>query len=445
MSKKLKLNYKQIFLIGFGFLASSLAWAIYNAQVPLILSQRFLLSNTLIGTVMTIDNFFGVIFQPLVGAWSDNTRTRIGQRMPWILIGLPICAVLFAIIPLQQVLWAFMGTIILFNLIMALWRSPVISLMPDVTPAPLRSEANGIINMMGGLGAIVAFLLGGMLSDLREDKFYAFLMASVIMVLALLVLLVFIREPSSLKFKEEKGLPIRNSIANRWAQRSHEEISMTRRAEDHEVKNDDKQRSLTAFIALSTGEKTSLIALLVAVFAWFLGYNAIETFFTLYATATYGITGGQASMMLAGFSLTFLLFAIPAGLLAQKIGRKKTIRGGLIAIILLFLPILATPSQWLVQVLLILGGACWACININSLPMVLEFSNDNTIGSFTGYYYLFSFTAAIISPIFYGYIQDLFATNELLFLFAVICFGIALVSMIFVNHGDNLELADVEV
>lgn len=445
MSKKMKLNYKQIFLIGFGFLASSLAWAIYNAQVPLILSQRFLLSNTLIGTVMTIDNFFGVIFQPLVGAWSDNTRTRIGQRMPWILIGLPICAVLFAIIPLQQVLWAFMGAIILFNLIMALWRSPVISLMPDVTPAPLRSEANGIINMMGGLGAIVAFLFGGMLSDLRGDKFYAFLMASVIMVLALLVLLVFIREPSSLKFKEEKGLPIRNSIANRWAQRSHEEIAMTRRAEDHEVKSDDKQRSLTAFIALSTGEKTSLIALLVAVFAWFLGYNAIETFFTLYATATYGITGGQASMMLAGFSLTFLLFAIPAGLLAQKIGRKKTILGGLIAIILLFLPILATPSQWLVQVLLILGGACWACININSLPMVLEFSNDNTIGSFTGYYYLFSFTAAIFSPIFYGYIQDLFATNELLFLFAVICFGIALVSMIFVNHGDNLELADVEV
>ncbi|HLR91776.1 MAG TPA: MFS transporter, partial [Atopostipes sp.] len=178
-----------------------------------------------------------------------------------------------------------------------------------------------------------------------------------------------------------------------------------------------------------------------AIFAWFMGYNAIETFFTLYATNTYGISGGQATMMLTGFSLTFLVFAIPAGLLAQKIGRKRTILMGLIGIIVLFLPILAQPSQWLVQVLLILGGACWACININSLPMVLEFAADKSIGSFTGYYYLFSFTAAIVSPISYGAIQDIFNTNELLFVFANICFAVALVSMVFVNHGDNLELA----
>ena len=141
-----------------------------------------------------------------------------------------------------------------------------------------------------------------------------------------------------------------------------------------------------------------------------------------------------------GFSLTFLLFAIPAGLLGQKIGRKKTISIGLIGIVVCFLPILTEPSQWLVQALLIAGGACWACININSLPMVVEFASERTIGSFTGYYYLFSFTAAIVSPITYGAIQDYFQTNELLFLFAVLCFGTALISMIFVKHGDNKEL-----
>lgn len=172
-----------------------------------------------------------------------------------------------------------------------------------------------------------------------------------------------------------------------------------------------------------------------------MGYNAIETFFTLYATNTYGISGGQATMMLTGFSLAFLIFAIPAGLLAQKIGRKKTILLGLVGIIALFLPILAQPSQWLVQVLLIAGGACWACININSLPMVLEFSKEKSIGSFTGYYYLFSFTAAIVAPISYGAVQDFFGTQELLFLFSVFCFAVALISMFFVNHGDNLELA----
>lgn len=434
--KKPRLNYKQTFLIGFGFLASSLAWAIYNSQVPLILSERFLLSNTLIGTIMTIDNFFGVIFQPLIGAWSDNTRTRIGRRMPWIAIGLPICAILFSLVPLQQTLFAFMAVIILFNLIMALWRSPVISLMPDVTPAPLRSEANGIINMMGGVGSIVAFFFGGMLSELRDDKFFAFFMATVIMLMALLVLLKFIREPDAIRFKEEQQIPIRDNTASRWAQAAR--LSIDRhRIPDTDPIDEEKQRSFTAFNALSGPEKRSLVSILVSIFAWFLGYNAIETFFTLYATSTYGITGGQATMMLAGFSLTFLLFAIPAGLIAQKFGRKRTIVTGLIGIIGLFLPILAQPSQWLLQALLILGGACWAMININSLPMVLEFASEKNIGAFTGYYYLFSFTAAIVSPIFFGAIQDIFDSNGLLFLFAIICFSIAFFFMQFVKHGDS--------
>ncbi len=440
--KKLRLNYTQTFLIGFGFLASSLAWAIYNSQVPLILSERFLLSNTLIGTIMTIDNFFGVIFQPLIGAWSDNTRTRIGRRMPWIAIGLPICAILFTLVPLQQTLIAFMAVIISFNLIMALWRSPVISLMPDVTPAPLRSEANGIINMMGGVGSITAFFVGGMLSEIGDNKFFAFFMATIVMLIALFILLKYVREPDALRYQEEHNIPIRDSIANRWGQEARISIAKHRTYNELDDTGEvEKQRSFTAFNALVSAEKKSLVAILIAIFAWFLGYNAIETFFTLYATNTYGISGGQATMMLAGFSLTFLLFAIPAGRLGQKFGRKKTIAGGLIGIIILFLPILAQPSQWLVQVLLILGGACWSCININSLPMVLEFSSENSIGAFTGYYYLFSFTAAIVSPIFYGAIQDFFQDNGLLFVFAVVCFGIALGSMLFVKHGDSVEMA----
>lgn len=435
--KSLRLNYKQTFLIGFGFLASSLAWSIYNSQVPLILSERFLLSNTLIGTIMTIDNFFGVIFQPLIGAWSDNTRTRIGRRMPWIAIGLPLCAIIFSLVPLQQTLFAFMAVIILFNLIMALWRSPVISLMPDVTPAPLRSEANGIINMMGGVGSITAFLVGGMLSEIGDNKFFAFFMATIIMVIAFIVLINYVREPDALRYREEHNIPIKDTTANRWGQQSRLDIERYRTHEDLDEVVDEKQQSFTAFKALPKTEKRSLIGILIAIFSWFLGYNAIETFFTLYATNTYGISGGRATMMLAGFSLSFLLFAIPAGKLAQKIGRKKTIVGGLIGIIIIFLPILATPSQWLVQVLLILGGICWACININSLPMILEFASEKTIGAFTGYYYLFSFTAAIVSPIVYGAIQDFFQDNGLLFLFSVICFAIALGAMTIVKHGDS--------
>lgn len=321
---ELKLNYSQILLLGFGFLASSLTWAVYNAQVPLILRERFMLNSTLIGTVMTIDNFFGIIFQPLIGAWSDNTHTRIGRRLPWILFSLPLCAILFTLIPLQTVLWMFMLVVIGFNLMMSLWRSPVVALMADVTPAPLRSQANGMINLLGGVGAITALFFGGYLSDLREDKFYAFLMAAVVMLFVLLILGLFIRDPASLTYREINKISTPNTRAYQWAESARQDVRVS--SDDNLSKmmeNNNRLASLTAFRALPAAYKRSLTALLGAVFAWFLGLTAVETFFTLYETHAYHLTGGQASRMLAGFSLTFLICAVPAGLLGQKIGRKN--------------------------------------------------------------------------------------------------------------------------
>ncbi|MRI81991.1 MFS transporter [Aerococcaceae bacterium DSM 109653] len=438
---KLRLNYWQIIFIGFGFLASSLAWAVYNAQVPLILDERFSLSRTLIGTIMTIDNFFGVILQPLIGTWSDNTHSRFGRRLPWIALGLPICALLFTLVPLQTVLWQFMLVIVSFNFIMALWRSPVVSIMPDVVPSPLRSEANGIINLMGGVGSIIAFYYGGVLSDLTEDKFYAFFMASIIMMLALILLFLFVRDPDSLLYKETHGILIRNSLANRWARLSQQQFTEEYSAlvdENSNTESTVKQRtSLTAFLDLPSQKQKSLAALLIAIFAWFMGNNAIETFFTLFATNTYGISGGQATMMLAGFSLAFLLFAVPAGRIGHKFGRKRTILIGLIGFIIIFVLIIAKPSQMLLQFLLIIAGFFWAFININSLPMVLEFATLSSIGTFTGYYYMFSFSASIVSPIFYGFLQDIFQTNALLFVFALVCFIVAFSSFLFVKHGEE--------
>ena len=441
---KLRLNYWQIIFIGFGFLASSLAWAVYNAQVPLILDERFSLSRTLIGTIMTIDNFFGVILQPLIGTWSDNTHSRFGRRLPWIALGLPICALLFTLVPLQTVLWQFMLVIVSFNFIMALWRSPVVSIMPGVLPSPLRSEANGIINLMGGVGSIIAFYYGGVLSDLTEDKFYAFFMASIIMMLALILLFLFVRDPDSLLYKETHGIPIRNSLANRWARLSQQQFTEEYSAlvdENFNTESTVKQRtSLTAFLDLPSQQQKSLAALLIAIFAWFMGNNAIETFFTLFATNTYGISGGQATMMLAGFSLAFLLFAVPAGRIGHKFGRKRTILIGLIGFIIIFVLIIAKPSQMLLQFLLIIAGFFWAFININSLPMVLEFATLSSIGTFTGYYYMFSFSASIVSPIFYGFLQDFFKTDALLFVFALICFIVSFISVLFVKHGEETTL-----
>lgn len=263
------LNYRKTFLIGFGFFASSLAWSIYNSFVPVLLEERYLQSTALIGFIMTIDNIFGVIFQPLVGQISDRTRTRFGKRMPYILIGIPICAVAFFFIPRTKSLIAMMTVIIIFNLVMSIWRSPVISLMPDLTPPVHRSKANGIINLMGGVGGIVAFLAGGYLANVGGDNM-PFLMGSIIMIFALLMLFFFVKEPDS-----------RNLVTA--SEKTGENISKKLLGD------------------LSKEEKRSLLFLLFAIFFWFCGYNAVESFFTLYATKQLMVSKGDAAMMLSLF------------------------------------------------------------------------------------------------------------------------------------------------
>ena len=187
-----RLDMRKTFLIGLGFFSSSLLWSVYNSFVPLIL-RGFISSTTLIGSIMTIDNIFGVIFQPLFGMLSDRTRTPIGKRMPYIIIGAPVCGILFALIPQMRSLFALMAIVILFNFVMSIWRSPMIALMPDLTPEKQRSQANGIINLMGGLAAILAFLVGGKLAD-AYGRAATFQMASGTLLIAVILLFIFVKE-----------------------------------------------------------------------------------------------------------------------------------------------------------------------------------------------------------------------------------------------------------
>ncbi len=404
----MKLNYKQTFLIGFGFFASSIAWSMYNVHVPTLL-EKCLDSTFLIGIVMTIDNIFGVIFQPLFGALSDKTQTRFGRRMPYILFGLPICAVAFSLIPFTWSLATLMGVVIIFNFVMSTWRAPVVALMPDITPPPLRSKANGIINFMGGLGSLFSFAVGGILFKLGGVPL-PFIASSVVMLLALLVLKLFVHEE---KYKEEAGVEENAEIAQETI--------------------DDAEKSK---------KSVSLIFLLFAILFWFCGYNAVETFFSLYVINTLKdaagnfLTEGDASFLLAFFSVTFLFFSIPAGFIGSKIGRKKTILMGLAGVAVLFIIMIFTGNIWVLRALLFLGGAFWACVNINSLPMVVELAQWKDIGKYTGYYYFFSFSAAIISPILFGWIRDLVKNYDVLFIYAPITFALAFISMLFVKHGE---------
>ena len=395
-----KLNVKKTLLLSFGFFASSIAWSLYNSFVPQIL-EGFIKSTALIGFIMTFDNIFGAIFQPLFGKLSDKTRTRFGRRMPYIFIGLPICAAAFTLIPYMGSLWSLMAVLIVFTFVMSAWRSPVVALMPDITPGPLRSQANGIVNLMGGIGSLIAFFAGGIL--FRVGGFpLPFLMSAVMMLLALAVLALFVREPKQAYISE---------------------------SEEESKKADIKQ--------LTKDEKKSLLLILLGVFFWFIGYNAVETFFTLYATNTLGMDAGGASMTLSIFSLTFLAFAVPAGYIAVKTGRRKAILIGLAGLFILFVPMIFLANAWVARACLFLGGFFWAMVNINSLPMVVQLSGEEKVGAFVGYYYFFSFSSQIVSPILFGFIRDMVGHYKVLFLYACIAFLLAGLSLLFVRHGED--------
>jgi MFS family permease len=420
----MKLDYKKTMLIGFGFLATSIAWAVYNAYVPLLLNDYlpekctiipdvfWLGKATAIGAIMTIDNIFGAVFQPIFGSISDKTRTRFGRRMPFIMFGIPICAVAFFFIPYTTVLWALVTVLILFNFIMSIWRAPVVALMPDLTPSRFRSQANGIINFMGGIGTLIAFLAGGLLFNWGGMK-YPFALGALVMIVALIILKIFIREPMH---------PI-EEMAEDPKKEAEPKSALTPQ---------EKQR-----------KKKSLIAILVAILFWFMGYNAVETFFTLYVTTTFTnasggfLSGGDASLMLSVFSLSFLAFAIPAGFIGARAGRKRTILTGLAGITILFLIMFFVSDQTLLYILLILGGLCWAAINVNSLPMVVDMTGFSSLGKYTGYYYLFSFSASIVSPILFGAIRDFTQTYQILFIYSAIAFSVAFISMLFISKGDG--------
>jgi maltose/moltooligosaccharide transporter len=234
----MKFNYGKIFLLGFGFFGVSVIWGVYNAFVPIFLADKFGLAPVFIGFFMTLDNIAALFIQPPVGAWSDRLRTPIGRRLPFILIGAPIGALAFGLIPLAAILPLFVACTSTLLLSMAFWRTPVVALMPDITPSQFRSQANGVINFMGGLGAIISFLGGAALYKL--NPIFPFWMGSALVILAAVLVLIFIQEPKDYgKTEQQPGMLA--SLKEVWA-------------------DTDK----------------SAMRLFLAIFFWFIGYTAIE-------------------------------------------------------------------------------------------------------------------------------------------------------------------------
>jgi Na+/melibiose symporter-like transporter len=413
----MKLNYGKTFLLGLGFFGVSVIWGVYNAFVPLFLANKFGLAPAWIGFFMTLDNIAALLIQPPVGAWSDRLRTPIGRRMPFILIGAPIAALAFGLIPLAGILPLFVACTSTLLLSMALWRTPVIALMPDITPSQFRSQANGIINFMGGVGAIVSFLLGAQLYKLNPA--FPFWLGSVLVVLSSLLVFALIREPKVYETSAEKPSMI---------------------ASLKEVSRDPDR---------------SALRILLAIFFWFLGYNAVEAFFTLYAQKHLGLPEADGARLLGQLSFIFVLMALPAGYIGARLGRRRTIMTGLVFMMAVLVAIAAFSVATLVQpltrlpllgvvpvigLLLMVGGAAWALININSLPMVVDMTDAAHLGTFTGMYYLFSTLAAIAGPNVNGLIIQLAGSDYSVTMIAAPVFMlVAYVMMGGVRRGEAVQ------
>ncbi|HBX71232.1 MAG TPA: MFS transporter [Chloroflexi bacterium] len=411
----MKFNYGKIFLLGIGFFGVSVIWGIYNAFVPIFLSEKFGLAAGWIGFFMTLDNIAALLIQPPVGAWSDKLRTPIGRRMPFILIGAPLGALAFGVIPLVSVLPLFVACTSTLLLSMALWRTPVVALMPDITPSQYRSQANGIVNFMGGVGAIVSFLGGSALYKLNPA--FPFWLGSALVILSALLVFIFIREPKD------------------YAESPEETPGM-----------------LASLKEVMQDADKSAIRLLLAIFFWFLGYTAIEAFFTLYSVKHLGLSEADGAGLLGHLSLFFVLFALVAGFIGSRIGRRVSISIGLVLLSILIawmyfmspatlitplakIPVLGTVR--VISLFLMGAGISWALININSLPMVVDMVDLARVGTFTGLYYLFSTLSAIAGPNINGLIIQFSGNNyNSIMLTAPIFMVFALILMRGVRRGE---------
>lgn len=389
---------KKTWLLGFGFFSISITWALYNAFVPFFL-EGYISSVAMIGFVMTIDNYFALFLQPWIGSKSDRTHTRFGRRMPFLLIGMPLGALFTAFIPFHTGIFTLILFMMLMNLAMSLYRSPTVALMPDITAEKNRTRANGIINFMGGLGSILAFGVGSILY--KANPSFPFIAAACVTLISLFILLRFIQER-----RDAPGYAAQTEMKTK--------------------------------VSLKGQLDRTTIFLLAAIFFWFVGYQGVETLFTLYGKNEMGLTESEASFSLTFFSLAFVLFAIPSGLLGSKFGKKRVILTGVTGLFVVFALVPFINSLLVLRILLIIGGLFWACININSYPFIVSTGSEKSIGTRTGLYYLVSSLAAISSPPLLGQLIDVFGYS-ILFYCAAGSMLIALFCVSMIRHPETIS------
>ncbi len=431
----MKLNNKRTILVGLAFLSICAFWQMYDNVIPLILTKTFHMNETYSGAIMAADNILALFLLPFFGSLSDRTSTKLGKRMPFILFGTGCAVILMNLLPLLDNSYAaepsplklasFVIVLALLLITMGTYRSPSVALMPDVTPKPLRSRANAIINLMGAGGGVLYLAFAAVLypnskvKALEEagkhvDYQPLFLIVSAVMFLAVGILFLTIRER---KLTEE----------NQALEAQHPEWNL---AVDDGSGNE----------ALPKPVKRSLAFLLASIALWFIGYNGVTTWFSTYVDVVMGQGLGGASQCLLIATVGAVVSYIPIGALAAKIGRKRTIQIGIVLLAACFamgyvLTTMYTTITPVMFVVFALVGFAWAAINVNSLPMVVEMCKGSDIGKFTGYYYTASMAAQVVTPVLAGTLMRQI-DYRVLFPYAALFVALSFVTMLFVRHGD---------
>lgn len=431
-----KLNYKLTILIGLAFASILAFWQFYDQVIPYLLENVFGLKTFAANAIMSIDNVLAIFMLPLFGAISDRTHTRLGRRTPYILFGTIAAVILMVVMALFEEARHFNGFIIslvLILVVMAIYRTPAVAYMPDVTEKPLRSKANAIINLVGYIGGIFATIV--MMFMLKSDKNQAgetvyaedqsflpvFLVIAGFMLVTVLIMVFTVRENKVVAACGIKDEP------------------------DEQIKVGGK---------MPAPVRRSLILILLSVFLWFMAYNGVTTSFSRYCVNVWGADLGTSSSYLLVATIAAIIAFVPLGFLSGRVGRKKTILIGITLMTACYaIAILIKQQTPIMYLIFALVGIGWAAINVNSFPMVVEMSTGSDVGKYTGFYYTFSMAAQITTPLLSGLLIDSLGLGyKVLFPYAVAFSALSFVTMLFVKHGDSkpakkasvLENFDVE-
>jgi len=403
-----KFTYAKIWWIGFGFLGVQMAFTSYNAFLPLMY-REFFASRAVVGLLMGTDNLIGLLLIPIIGAWSDQMDSPWGRRLPFIVVAIPIAALTHFAIPLvSSVLILLIITEIVFTAAMHSYRGPIISLMPDHTPPEKRSTANGIINLMGGVGTLISFGVLALLYDI--DPRLTFGIGAVVLILSLFVVW----------WKVDRHPPY---------------VDHSPRSSSNPIKE-----AVTGIRDLLKPGYTGQFLILLAMLTYFIGYAGLNAMFPIYGVETLGLSEGRANFLLTSFAGSFLVFAIFAGFIGTKIGKIPAMLWGLLLVPGLFLMAIPVRAPWLIALIFVFGGLGWALVNVQAMPLIADFGGRDRVGFYIGLYYVFTMIGQMVGPFMLGLAMDLIG-NQGMFIGGAAFFFMAYIML---KVGEKKLTADPE-